>query len=250
VVGSQPLGLDAADFNSDGKLDVLVANSIDQTVQLLIGTGTGSFTATAPLALGGNTLAVFAGDLDGDGFSDAVVTLVDPGEVNPRLALLRGDGAGGLTLAASFPLGSVSATIQASDLNLDGRTDLVFGQSTVFTDEVTILLNQGDFLFTSQTLVVGADPGSLSIADIDEDGDPDLVVPIGSGELRLALGDGTGAFPEVVPLPGSPFNLPVPFGTRASAFSDLDGDGLADLLMISPSTSFLWVARNLGTSSN
>ncbi|MDF1799859.1 MAG: VCBS repeat-containing protein [Planctomycetota bacterium] len=250
IVGSQPLGLDAADFNADGKLDVLVANSFDQTVQLLIGSGTGSFTAGTPMNLGGRTMAVFAGDIDGDGFSDAVVTMANPDYTAPRLAILQGDGAGGLTQVGSFPLGNVSSTIQAADLDLDGKTDLVFGQSTIFTDEITILMNQGDFDFSAATLVVGDDPGSLSIADIDGDGDADLVIPIGTGELRLALGDGTGGFPEVVPLPGSPFNLPVPFGTRASAFSDLTGDGLEDLLMVSPSTGFLWVARNLGSTEN
>lgn len=250
TVGSEPLGLDAADFNADGKLDVLVANSFDQTVQLLVGTGTGSFIPGTPMNLGGRTMAVFAGDINGDGFSDAVVTMANPDHTGPRLAILEGDGAGGLTQVGSFPLGNVSSTIQAADLDLDGKTDLVFGQSTIFTDEITILKNEGDFAFSATTLVVGDDPGSLSIADIDGDGDADLVIPIGTGELRLALGDGTGGFPEVVPLPGSPFNLPVPYGTRASAFSDLTGNGLEDLLMVSPNTGFLWVARNLGSPSN
>ena len=248
TVGTEPLGLDAADFNSDGHLDVVVANSFDSSVQLLLGDGTGAFAAQTPLVLGGHTAAVHTGDLDGDGFADAAVTLANPDNSNPRIALLKGDGAGGLVLQGSHPLGAISSTVQVADLDLDGDVDLVFGQSTVFTDEITILLNQGAFTFSASTLVVGADPGSLSIADIDEDGDPDLVVPIGSGELRLALGDGTGAFPEVVPLPGSPFNLPVPYGTRHSAFTDLDGDGLADLLMVSPDSDRLWTARNMGST--
>lgn len=246
-VGSKPLGLDAADFNGDGHWDVLVANSHDESLQLLFGTGTGSFSAQPPIQLDGRTMAVYTGDLNGDGFADAVVTMAEADETNPRLKLLQGDGLGSLVEKATFPLGNVSATIEVGDLNADGLIDLVFGQSTLFTDEITILLNQGSFLFNDSTLVVGPDPGSLTIADIDDDGDLDLVVPIGSGELRLALGDGTGAFPEVLPLAGSEFTLPVPYGTNASTFADVNDDGLADLIMLSPYTSFLWVARNLGS---
>lgn len=245
-VGTHPLGIDSADFNVDGHWDVLVANSDDQNIQLLLGAGDGSFAAQAPMALGGRTMAVFTGDINGDGHADAVVTMADPDDSNPRLKLFEGDGLGGLVEKGSFPLGNVSETIQVADLDADGLTDIVFGQSTVFTDEVTILMNQGSFAFSASTLVVGDNPGSVNIADVDDDGDLDLVVPIGTGELRLALGDGTGTFPEVVPLEGSAFTLPVPFGTNSSDFADLNGDGLADLLMMSPSTSFLWVARNLG----
>jgi len=42
----------------------------------------------------------------------------------------------------------------------------------------------------------------------------------------------------------------VPFGTNASTFADVNGDGLADLIMLSPYTSFLWVARNLGAGGS
>ena len=51
-----------------------------------------------------------------------------------------------------------------------------------------------------------------------------------------------------MPLEGSEFTLPVPFGTNASAFADINGDGLADLLMSSHYTQFLWVSLNQGGS--
>ena len=247
TVGSEPLGIDSADFDGDGHWDLLIANSADQSLQILLGAGDGSFTAQTPIALNGVTLATYAGDLNSDGFADAVVTMFDADESNPRLTLFQGDGDGNLTEMSMFALDTVSPTIQVDDLNDDGLVDLVFGQSSVFTDSVRILMNLGDFNFAASSLVVGADPGSLSIADIDDDGDKDLVVPIGVGELRIALGDGTGAFPEVVPLEGSEFTLPVPFGTNASAFADINGDGLADLLMSSHYTSYLWVSLNQGS---
>lgn len=250
VVGNEPLGLDSADYNGDGHWDVLVANSADQTVQVLLGAGDGSFAPLAPIQLDGDTLAIYSGDIDGDGFADGVVTMYDADTTNPRLKLLQGDGTGALSDQGTFALAMASPTIQASDLDDDGRIDLVFGQSTIFTDEIRILINQGGFGFSASALTVGADPGSLSIADIDEDGDKDIVVPIGGGELRIALGDGSGAFPEVVPLEGSEFTLPVPYGTNASAFADINGDGLADLMMSSRYTQFMWVSLNQGGGSN
>jgi hypothetical protein len=246
AVGTHPLGLDSADFNGDGHADVIVANSDDFGLQMLLGAGDGSFAAQTPIILDGRTMAIYAGDINADGNADVVVTMAQVDESSPRLKLFEGDGMGGLIEKSTFPLGNVSATIQVGDLDDDGLVDLVFGQSTVFTDEVTVLMNLGGFAFSSSGVVVGDNPGSLTIADIDDDGDLDLVVPLGAGELRIALGDGTGAFPEVVPLEGSEFSLPVPFGTTASAFADLNGDNLADLIMLSPNTSFLWVARNLG----
>ncbi len=247
LVGGKLRGLDAADFNGDEHWDVLVADSAGGTLQLLLGDGAGNFSVATSLVMGGTTYATFAGDLDADGISDGVVTMSNPDGSNSRLTLLKGDGLGGLETVGTFPLSSISHSIQVGDLNIDGLVDLVIGQNNIFTDEISVLLNNGEFGFSQAMLAVGDDPGSPSIADVDGDGDEDIVIPVGTGELRIALGDGEGGFPEIVPLDPTVYGLPVPFGTRSSTFADINQDGLKDLLMVSVYSDFLWVARNLGT---
>lgn len=247
AVGGKLRGLDASDFNGDEHWDVLVADSEGGKLNLLLGDGAGNFTLATSLDMGGTTFATFAGDLDADGMSDGVVTMANPDGSNSRLTLLQGDGLGGLVTAGTFPLSAISHSIQVGDLNIDGLVDLVIGQNNIFTDEISVLLNNGEFGFSQTMLAVGDDPGSPSIADVDGDGDEDIVVPVGTGELRIALGDGEGGFPEIVPLDPTVYGLPVPFGTRSSTFADINHDGLRDLLMVSVYSDFLWVARNLGT---
>jgi hypothetical protein len=62
------------DLNGDSKLDVVVANYADENISVLLGDGTGSFSATTNFSvetLGSlGSVSVFTGDLDGDGNLD------------------------------------------------------------------------------------------------------------------------------------------------------------------------------------
>ena len=61
-----------ADVNGDGKLDVISANTGDNTVSILLGNGSGGFTAAqgSPFAAGNAPFAVVVGDFNGDGRPD------------------------------------------------------------------------------------------------------------------------------------------------------------------------------------
>ncbi len=69
-----------------------------------------------------------------------------------------------------------------------------------------------------------AGPGAM--ADVDGDGDPDLLIPSASGQDRLFLNDGDGVFRDVTST-----NLPADVRwTHSVTFADVDGDGDADLV--------------------
>jgi len=61
------------DFNGDGKLDLAVTNQLDNTMSMLLGDGTGSFTTSNTPQTGANPEGVALGDFNGDGRLDAVV---------------------------------------------------------------------------------------------------------------------------------------------------------------------------------
>ena len=104
------IGVALADFNRDGKLDLVTASCPD--VKLRLGDGMGAFGAPASSATpdaGQCRLAV--GDLNADGFSDIAVVFGFASPSFPgRVAVFFSDGAGGLVDVPSYP----SRTIQVA----------------------------------------------------------------------------------------------------------------------------------------
>ncbi|HKX46716.1 MAG TPA: VCBS repeat-containing protein, partial [Planctomycetota bacterium] len=241
-VGSEPLGIDSGDLSGDGVLDVVVANSGDDTIQVLIGDGSGGFTPLAPLAVPGRPLAVRIADLDVDGLADVLVSTGHNDGSGTSLLVLGGNGQGQLVLLDQIPIPAIAISIEAADLDGDGLPEVVAGQSDNAFDEVVLLHNGGLFDFTAELLPVGPNPLEVELVDIDLDGVRDLLTPLGSGELVALKNDGQAGF---TPLPfASAPTRPVPFGTTSSAVLDLDGDSLPELLMVTPFAPHVWVAHN------
>jgi len=72
-VGRGPVSVAVGDFNGDGHLDLAVANGGDNTVSILLGTGTGSFGTATKFAVGHTPDSVAVGDFNGDGHLDLAV---------------------------------------------------------------------------------------------------------------------------------------------------------------------------------
>jgi len=248
VLGSDLYGVVLADFDEDGALDMAVSSAGDRTARILMNDpeDLGNWTEKAPIDLPFTPAAIVADDLDGDGMMDLAFTgyteLIAEGGETPVIGVLAGDALGNFAVAAVLPVDSLGASLACNDLNGDGMGDLVAGQPSLAFDDVWVYLTVGKFEFEGYPLAIGGSPGAVNIADVNRDGDLDLLVPTGEGALKVALGDGTGAFPIVEP-PGAG-GWPVPIGTNYSAFADLDGDELPDLVMVSSKTPNVWVGKN------
>ncbi len=215
------------DVDGDGDADVLVANTGQS--RLWLGDGQGTFsdvTDTHLPALTLTTRAAVMGDVDGDTDLDLILA-----DVHGPNRLLLGDGSGQFALAPAGHLpaqSQVSMGLALGDVDRDGDLDLVVANRR---SQHRLWLNNGNGVFSDVT--AAQLPGDISdsfdaeLADVDADGDLDLLIAAGLTPLRLWLNNGSGAFAEV-----SETNLPAlsAYGVRVTV-GDVDDDTHPDLLL-------------------
>ncbi|MET7290409.1 FG-GAP-like repeat-containing protein [Streptomyces sp. NPDC005573] len=170
--GSSPQGVEAADLNGDGHLDLVTSNSSTGTLSVLPGDGHGGFGTASSVSAGVALPSKFKlTDVDEDGKLDAVV--VAPGSLG-RVAVLLGDGAGGFGTASVLSAGTNLSSVSVADLNGDGHADLAVASAG--SDEVVVLEGDGTGTFGSPLafgLGGGDNPQAIATADLDGDGRPD-----------------------------------------------------------------------------
>lgn len=120
----QMVSVDVGDADGDGRDDILCSIGSDSGVHCYrLDTGTGQWQDfSAGLPSTGYWDMVQLGDIDGDGFQDAVVYADPSGQV------FLGDGAGNWTADATWSMpapGSASAMRVEGDTDHDGREDIV-----------------------------------------------------------------------------------------------------------------------------
>lgn len=254
------------DVNADGYPDIYMCNiggseNIGPTIYQ--NDGKGYFTAAAAglpaelTDLKKKYTASALADFNGDGSLDLVLG-GEPGDGPARDALLLNDGKGLFTFApdTALPLrlggpgwGTVHAV--AVDVDNDGWPDLLLSVTSgdYNAAAIQLLLNNRDGTFRDATANVPQAPewtaGSatsrwikwIAVADFNGDGWPDFAVAGYGVPPRLFLNEGGGRFVDqtgICPFDGSTLVL------RAV---DVDGDGIPDLVELTPTG--LVVLRNV-----
>jgi hypothetical protein len=189
-----PAAVASADFNHDGIPDLAVVNGprfvqgAPGSVTILLGNGDGTFTAAPDTPVtGGQPLFIVAGDLNGDGEPDLVVTNMNDGAPQlGDLTVLLGNGDGTFMTAASPVTGSVPSSVAIADFNGDGKADLVTANGG--SDTATVLLGNGDGTFAApQSPATGKTPIFAGVGDFNGDGTPDLAVANNDGSSVTVL---------------------------------------------------------------
>ncbi len=181
---------------------------------------------TFPLELteiGEDPNAVALADFNADGHLDAVVTSNDPSEV----VLAFGLGNGSFEEVERLPVDLGPLAVAAGDLNGDSVPDAVTANLYGGTVSVLIGLGGGAFAPAHHDPAGGHSgsfgPRSVALADLDADGQQDLVVANSwKKEVLILFGDGSGAF-------AAPFALKAGSQPYYAAPADLDLDGILDL---------------------
>jgi signal transduction histidine kinase len=183
------LGCSAADFDNDDDIDLMIAGWGDG-LALLRNRGDGSFEEVT-LKMGirrdlRSNMAAFS-DMDADGWLDLLLTH----ETGPMALYrnIRGLRFEGLPLAESgLPSDSGSQAALFTDLNLDGKPDLVVAG---WHRPAQVFQSLGGFRFQSVSTGLTWPPGSRCNAalhgDIDRDGDIDLIFTSRGGPPLVSL---------------------------------------------------------------
>lgn len=224
------------DVNGDGFADVIARDGDGcDGFGVLLGGPDRSLTTLGTYSVAGEFRYAIVEDLDGDGLLDAVIGTADNG-----VWTFRGDGTGGMApIERSAPGAHIS--MAASDFNGDGVTDLATADGQ---RGVSILTGRGDgtLSITSWIAMMGR-PIEVAAADIDADGDADLIVARrDSGDLLPVLNRGPAGFATDPPIVvGS-----IPHALR---LADFNGDGAPDILVAATGQRTARVLLNDGRGS-
>ena len=251
TVGAAPASVVTGDFNGDGKPDVAIANTDSNSVTVLLGNGSGGFTAAtgSPIAVAGGPVSLVAGDFNGDGVQDLATVDTNSNSVT----VLLGNGSGGFTVTGSpIAVGVNPQFIAVGDFNGDGVQDLAIANvmaNSIFAGvpgSVTVLLGNGSGGFTAATsspFAVGVNPASLTVGDFNGDGSQDLAVANNDDNtITLLLGNGSGGFTSAASGP-----LATGSGPQSVSVGDFNGDGKPDLVVANSNDNTVTVLLGNGS---
>jgi len=234
----EPAGIATADFNEDGKPDLVVAGATRVYVFLGKGDGTFALTPASPVPVPSPPYDDFAspfvesfamGDFNNSGHLGFAV-----GEPqNEAAIILLGNGDGTFVFSSAEiadALGVPISDIKAADFNADGSLDLAFVNELSGVSPVDLGYGKGAFNSAGDLFHTNGFAEGAAVGDFNADGKLDVIVASGGttafpgSGLAVSLGNGDGTFTQ-----GSV--SPIPLGSLLSSIvtGDFNGDGKLDL---------------------
>ena len=254
--GTGPSQVAVVDLDGDGKPDLVIPDAYAGDISIyqnISSNGTLVFAPrlVLPMIKGtySNPWQVAVADVDGDGKPDIIALNSDSG----LISIFRNVSSPGILTTNSFAprIDILAATgtqdLAVRDLNGDGRPDIVTANGN--NNSISIFPNQstiGNISFAAPVnLAVSSFASDVAIADLDGDGNPDLVVLLMNNSSvsvfrNLGLGGTitTNSFAPQVIFPSAP-------NGRFLSIGDMDGDGKPDIVTANWTTETISVLRNL-----
>jgi type II secretory pathway component GspD/PulD (secretin) len=252
--GNAPSFVATTSLRENGVNDLIVANSADNTLSVLLGNGDGTFASQATYATGTDPVSIATGQFnDGatatnvDDFPDIAVA----NKVANTVSILLGpaDGDGTFQPKIDLPTGHAPVSVVSAnfhDLNgVSGAVDLAVANQADST--ISIFQGTGNGTFQPPTLIklpAGFEPTSLAVADLNGDGHQDLVVADqGNNTFSVLLGNGNGTFQTRTDYPTGSAPVYVALG-------DFNEDGALDIATANNTANTVSVYYNQISNQN
>jgi soluble P-type ATPase len=241
--GGTPSSVVTADFNRDGKLDLMTTDEIDcggpcvvtRTVTRFDGNGDGTFAAPQHIDVGLAPSKAAVGDFNGDSIADVSVTAGTGGKVFTLIG--NGDGTFRQLPDIIVVATSDNTDVAVADFNGDTVQDLAVAAEG--ESKIGILLGRGDGTFGAASIITDARQqrsAAFTLADMNRDGRTDIVLGHGDccaggpdmGAFGVLYGNGNGTF-QTVSRYIVPVNGRVQLAGLNPIAADFNGDGKPDV---------------------
>jgi hypothetical protein len=258
-VGNYPMGIGIGDLDGDGKPDLVVVNRNSNTISIFrntcsVGTiNSSSFAPSINFPTGSYPVQVAIGDLDGDGKLDLAVTNSNSNSVS---VYRNKSSIGEITVSSfaakiDFATGQYPIGVALGDLDEDGKLDIVtenfYGNSvSILQSTSTIGAIVSNSFLSKVDLAAGNGPYYVSIADLNGDGKPDIVVA-NKTDNTISLFQNVSSIGSIT---NTSFGVKVDLATGVNPITvvsaDLNGDGQPDLAVANEASNSLSVFQNIG----
>ncbi|CAF1191220.1 unnamed protein product [Rotaria sordida] len=243
---STPQSLAVYDFNNDGQLDIVVANSGTDDIGILLGYGNGSFSSMIRYSTGKHSgpAAVVLTDINNDGRIDIVVA----NYATDNIGILLGRDNLTFNTIVTYSTGdnSLPISVDVSDFDNDGQMDIVVANHG--TSSITIFLGYENGRFTTQvnySTGYQSWPSWITIGDFNRDNRLDIATSnFNLNSVGIFLGYGNGAF-----TPATIFSTGHGSAPQHVEARDFNNDGILDIAVANYGSNNIVVLFGVGDGS-
>jgi len=230
-----------ADFDMDGKLDMATGRNTGGSLTIYrntSSTGFISFAAANPMYNVSTGNAMEAGDIDGDGKPDLVLSSYDYSGNGGIYLLQNTSSTGKISFNTPVQVSQINTNLILADINGDGKLDIVAANGLfVLKNTATAGVINTSSMSDPIKYDINQDiPVWVTSADVDGDGKPDLITTNvdNNNHSTLSIYHNTSTSNTIS------FDVPVDIETPAApnsiVASDVDGDGIPDLVTLTGGT--------------